>query len=656
MKDRVCYFSNDDLSLGYYLELAEKRILEISEGEVPTDLSDIIELWHIMRMMEEGCRLAKWTDAHFKELRALTMGYKIYIVKFFNSLNPDKIKYEYELLEWTYKKTFWEIIKVYKLYALIKPDVLVEIANNNINDLCDILACQGIVENFKTELRDVLIGNPNCAHLLLEEYTRKDNSLDRKLYFPSNLTLDDKEQIINSYLDGDNLNVNYVRLVLQVKDNPQKIVLSPRLRLKAEKLVKKLNEDLMKDPRTAMIRWSMKVQFIDQDGLYPKELFIDENGEPTYTYSIPYIRNCDNITRVKNCISLFEWMNGHFLLNLVNKMSEVDPMERTIIGERCCFYPTFLYFNQKNHLALFQLYGYEDVLKNLGSSFEMELKSFYENHLQKDYGYPSLSLNIPQLNDSFLNKCRIICPELDAVVKQYNTYVEYDEINRDIIRLSKPLPLEEGKSLLTNKYYEIEDGNAEFVSILRGLFGSNNSLLSYVEPFQNKNYPSLIDLLKNEDGVLYENYREYQKPYLNLLIKNNLIAINSGGELFVVDARKIEVLRCIWEFGVCSYWHYDETERLFLDEMLAKGWLKTDCHLLSSPERDYFSFYLDNAKFTNGMAYRNHYAHGSTPSADDENEHSKAYRAFLMLLAIIILKIEDDLWLAEKVKAIHSRG
>ena len=210
--------------------------------------------------------------------------------------------------------------------------------------------------------------------------------------------------------------------------------------------------------------------------------------------------------------------------------------------------------------------------------------------------------------------------------------------------------------MLTNKYYEIEDGNAEFVSILRGLFGSNYSLLSYVEPFQNQNYRSLIDLLKNEDGVLYENYREYQKPYLNLLIKNNLIAINSGGELFVVDARKIEVLRCIWEFGVCSYWHYDETERLFLDEMLAKGWLKTDCHLLSSPERDYFSFYLDNAKFTNGMAYRNHYAHGSTPSVDDENEHSKAYRAFLMLLAIIILKIEDDLWLADKVKAIHSRG
>ena len=28
MQDRVCYFSKDDLSVGHYLEMAEKRIQE----------------------------------------------------------------------------------------------------------------------------------------------------------------------------------------------------------------------------------------------------------------------------------------------------------------------------------------------------------------------------------------------------------------------------------------------------------------------------------------------------------------------------------------------------------------------------------------------------------------------------------------------------
>ena len=87
--------------------------------------------------------------------------------------------------------------------------------------------------------------------------------------------------------------------------------------------------------------------------------------------------------------------------------------------------------------------------------------------------------------------------------------------------------------------------------------------------------------------------------------------------------------------------------------MFNKGWLKTDDHLLSKPERDYFSYYLDNRMFVNSHAYRNHYVHGNTPPVNDENAHLIAYHTFLRLLAIIILKIEDDLWLAERALAIY---
>ena len=54
------------------------------------------------------------------------------------------------------------------------------------------------------------------------------------------------------------------------------------------------------------------------------------------------------------------------------------------------------------------------------------------------------------------------------------------------------------------------------------------------------------------------------------------------------------------------------------------------------------------------MAYRNHYMHGSTPPVDDENEHAIAYLTLLKLLTIVILKIEDDLWLARRAVAIGS--
>jgi len=124
MRDYICFFSKEDMTLGYYLEKAEKRIHEITSGSVPTDLSGIIELWHIRRMMEEDCRLTEWTDNYFGYLKTETDNYKCIIANYFNKLKIDNIESEYESLEWTYKNTFWTIIEEYKLYDLIKPEVL----------------------------------------------------------------------------------------------------------------------------------------------------------------------------------------------------------------------------------------------------------------------------------------------------------------------------------------------------------------------------------------------------------------------------------------------------------------------------------------------------------------------------------------------------
>lgn len=655
MQDRVCYLSKDDLFVGHHIKMAGKRIQEVSEEGVPTDLEGIIELWHIKRIFEEGYRLQEWTDAEYEKLKSSTNGYNAIIANFFNGLNPTKIKSEFELLEWTYKKTFWEIIEAYKLYRLIEPETLREIVSKNNNYLREVLKCQGIVEKFKGVLRETLLSNVKSAHIVLDKYVAKqDLHRDVEMHLPSSLTIEDKEQILINYLQSDAPNVNYVRLITQIKDDKNNIKLSPKTRLLAERLEKKLNEDLLNDPRTVTTHWSVGVQFIDEEGIAPVVLKINEKGVPTYTYSIPYIRECDNTRRVVNCISLFDWLNVHFLINLINKRTEVDTMESLLIDKGRDSYPSYMKFDHKNRLSLYQLYAYEEVLKKNGSSIEKELKQFYECHLKEEYDFPGLPINLPKVDESALDKCRVLCPELDAIVHQYSIFVDEDEIDQDLIRLSKPLKVEEGKSLLANKYYEIAEGNNEIQSVLWGILGSGNSILSHVDPFKEKNYHSLIELLDNETNVLYSNYEEFQKPHLDFLIQQGIVDVNPDGFLYIVNQSTIKVLRSLWEYGVCSYWHYNDEERQVLDEMLAKGWLVKDNHLLSKPERDYFSYYLDNRKFTNGMAYRNHYMHGSTAPVSDENEHSIAYITFLKLLSILLLKIEDDLWLARRALAIHA--
>ena len=199
MRDYVCYFSKYDLSVGHYLNIAEKRIQEMSKGNVSTKLEDVIELWHIRQMFKENCRLQKWTDTEFEKLKSSTNTYNTIIANRFNSIDPQMLKSEFDLLNWTYKETFWQIIDAYKLYQLIIPEILHDIIAENINSLRYVLGCKGIVEKFKDVIRKELLRNVNSAHIILDKYVVKSDSLHKsELFLPSNLTLVDKEQIINN--------------------------------------------------------------------------------------------------------------------------------------------------------------------------------------------------------------------------------------------------------------------------------------------------------------------------------------------------------------------------------------------------------------------------------------------------------------------------
>ena len=72
VQKRVCYFSKYDLSLVDNLEIAEKRIKKVSEGAIPSDLEGIIELWHIKRRMENDCRLLRWSDDEYEQIKSST--------------------------------------------------------------------------------------------------------------------------------------------------------------------------------------------------------------------------------------------------------------------------------------------------------------------------------------------------------------------------------------------------------------------------------------------------------------------------------------------------------------------------------------------------------------------------------------------------------
>lgn len=645
--DRVCYFSNTDLSIGPNLKLAEMRVYEY-EKCVPSELNGIIELWHIRKLYENVSVRPEYSE-EFEKIKSKTSEYNSIVARYFKKMSPTDAVEEYKTLKWAYRNTFWTIIDQFKCYNAIDADALKSIVGANINELRCILKNCRLVERYKQAIKELLLNEKLSAHLLLDEYVACPiNNDNEHLYFPSCLSIREREDIVIKYLESEDPNLNYVRLITQTKDVVDKFVLSPKTRLKAERLARKLNDDLLHDPRTCITKRQFEVVFscIEDKRMMSVSY---EKGYPSYNYRKQFIYSCSAKDKVIYCGRVFNWMDKFFLVNLINKNCEVSAIESALMDKSKTAYPNYQKFEDKNNLAQYQLAGYNSTLLQLGMPIERLLENFYTNVLNDEFGYAGLPIKLPKEEEGWLEKCRIIYPELDNIARQYNTFVDDGEIDPELLKMLPPQKMSEAKSLLKNKYYEVNEKNPIIKRVLFHLFASG-SLLYHVEPYKDKGYHSLTELMAHET-VYYDLYENYQKCEIDFLIENRILKIDKNRKLRYENIKVLSALETIWEFGCCSYWHYDKDVRKGLDDLLELGFLVTDDHLLTKNERGYFSYYTDDSKYTNGYAYRNHYAHGSSPQVDDDNAHVTAYFTMLRLFIILILKICDDLWLARLILA-----
>ena len=75
------------------------------------------------------------------------------------------------------------------------------------------------------------------------------------------------------------------------------------------------------------------------------------------------------------------------------------------------------------------------------------------------------------------------------------------------------------------------------------------------------------------ESVGYDQYISYQKSKIDFLIENRMLKIDDEGKLRFTSVNILPALKEIWEFGSCSYWHYDKDARNGLDELLELGLL-----------------------------------------------------------------------------------
>lgn len=643
MFERAKFYSIDDLGNNLELTRAEEILDAYDEGKEFEDINDIIELYNVKLFLDNHLALKKWTEEQIANYIKKTKTFGKVIVTFFRShFAENSAVYLFKDLYDDYEQDFWDIFEKFGLMDLLTPNILFAILSENQDEVEHILHCNKIVKAFDKELSNFLLTYSKTAELLVHAFLVNDSDDGkRQLYIPISLSDTQKCEIVSRYLDSGNAQLGIIRILMQAKD-VDGLRLTPKIRLKAKQLEPKLAE-IPKGAIVAGIQYGFSIEFNCKKGIKPLNYSLDGLVQK-FVYSEQYLDSLSD-TDLFNCFcTLFEYIGENGLINLCYNQNENFFIEKFDTKEIKGVYHVNDYFRLKNNIAVSQLMMFDNYLHKRGTCVESLIRNYYEVHFKNDYGYPSHALSLPKDDDIFVNKNRVIAPEMESVIKMYDLFVEEGEINQELYEYKMGLHISLAKSLLKDKhkYAIIKEGPNEIYTPL-GLLFSDQTLLSYVEPYKEDHYHTLFNLLSSGNPVFYNKYEDHKKPQIDYLIKKAYLKVTEDGLLVFDNFFKIQALKLLWDRREISYYHCEPEVRSEIDKMVQIGWLDFDDYLLSPSERHYVNFYLNNTEYTNGFQLRNKYSHGVSSCFTSVEEHRIAYYYFLMIFVILLLKMDEDI-------------
>lgn len=111
---KIKFYSVEDLSSGYYLDLVKDYIKYTNIDSEKKDINEILELYNVSRYCEEFK-----VELPSEDLKQFLSKINKNIGKFFANFSLVKNGFDYEEIESMYKDDFWAI---FKRYGLLKKN------------------------------------------------------------------------------------------------------------------------------------------------------------------------------------------------------------------------------------------------------------------------------------------------------------------------------------------------------------------------------------------------------------------------------------------------------------------------------------------------------------------------------------------------------
>lgn len=638
----VKFYSAIDLACGYQLNKIEDAIKKYEICRSNYEINEILEIYNIIKYIDNELYLEAWNKEFINKLKERNIVFKSIVGRFVSQLNDENISTIYMECSLEYKDDFWELIDKYKVWKRISRDKIYYLLEQGKINIHDFLKHPKLVEMYGKAIKEFLMSYDHSARLILDKYIYI-KERDVNIFFPKELTLEDKEQIIINYINSEDPHINFLEIISKSRSTND-LRITDKTRLKAKKRMEEEVSKLFNSSSTYYqdfsVLWTSDlkeelkcVHSDDKCEIYYSRIWLEENK--------------DYNTLLNNFIYLFEYVDSNIRSVLVNKPNEISTIAKLFSHHTKNSYNIGEAFRTRDIISILQMQSYYDILNKLGIDLEDIIQWFFNKYLLEEFNIANYTINKPTENATYFEKCRFILPEMEFALKQFSAYIEDWVIDHELLQMSSNhLIYNDIKSLISKKYAYPK--GEEFKIVTYYLF-SDQCMLSYVERIENK-YNNFYELMNNEE-IYMSDYSDEYKDYLVWMIEHNYIKLDSLGKIKFNNIYKIFVLHDLYINGVVNYNRYSDKLKIIIDEMDGKGLIEFEDTLLSRQESDYINFYLNKSTFDNGFDLRNMYSHGTQPNPSEEY-HKDNYMKILRIFILIIIKINDELCLKYPEKVV----
>lgn len=596
---------------------------------------EIIEMFKIKNLFVEIDNLKSEYICELKKREGICKTIKSYLGRYFSTYDYRQLEYDLLFLEKNKKSIleYYDLLNSHNVFNDINESE-VEIIFNLL-PMYYILRYKGFVKKYSKSIKSKFNEVPQLLELIINNYDLSSNN--KEIYLP-NFTDDEMNQMILNYLSYENCNTIYLRGMILHKNSNDTYIIKRRTRV----LINNKYKELVDNRFCIDEALSFKFHIIIDDNLKVPFALKNENFDQTLLISSKYLLEKKDVkitfNRLKTICNIFDEQGR--IKELYNPLTE-NSLTSVFEHKHKNEYDSFSFNNMEGiSILIFKsLYLFYD---ENGESVETTFQWIINEIFSSFYHINGFKSNL-KIEGNYQVKCEHIFGQIDSLLRQYRIYVEEREISDDLIDLTTDnLKIGDYKSLVKDKYVEINKNSQEVNKVLYYLF-SDQSHLKYVNKDLNgKNFAELI--LKNK--VFYNLFSNFQKDRINDLVKIGIIELNNEF-VKIKNYKIIEILKDLYENRFITYCILIDEDKAILDDFIKRDWLIKNNKLFSSYEADFFDYYLNNSKFTNALALRNRYEHGTTNHLS-EGENKENYIIGLRIYFIILLKLIDDIEIYQK--------